>query len=43
MLQCGSAREPVQYVHGILGDGHLVPVNGGFKPDISSLLKDLHI
>ncbi|CAL8472167.1 g11709 [Coccomyxa elongata] len=43
MLQCGSAREPVQYVHGMLGDGHLVPVNGGFKPEISSLLKDLQI
>ncbi|EIE23493.1 zincin [Coccomyxa subellipsoidea C-169] len=41
MLQCGSAREPAHYVHGMLGDSHLVPVNGGFKPEISSLLKDL--
>lgn len=43
MLQCGSAKDPVQYVHGMLGDGHLVPVNGGFKPQISSLLKDLQM
>ncbi|KAK9905894.1 hypothetical protein WJX75_008266 [Coccomyxa subellipsoidea] len=43
MLECGSAREPVDYVQGMLGDGHLVPVNGGFKPEISSLLKDLRI
>ncbi len=41
MLQCGSAREPAHYVHGMLGDSHLIPVNGGFKPEISSLLKDL--
>lgn len=43
MLQCGSAKEPLQYVQGMLGDKHLVPVHGGFKPQIVSLLKDIGV
>lgn len=43
MLQVGSAAEPVAYVEGILGKGHLRPFNSGHKPQINSLLKELQI
>ena len=41
MLQVGSAKEPLTYVTGILGPGHLEAVNGGYKPQINSLLREL--
>ncbi len=43
MLQVGSASEPVAYVEGILGQGHLQPVGCGHKPQIRSLLTELGI
>ena len=43
MLQVGSASEPVAYVEGILGKGHLQPIGCGYKPQIDSLLKELKI
>jgi hypothetical protein len=43
MLQVGSASEPVAYVEGILGKGHLQRVGCGYKPRIDSLLKELKI
>ena len=43
MLQVGSASEPVEYVEGILGKGHLHPVGCGHKPRIDSLVKELGI
>lgn len=43
MLQVGSSSEPVAYVEGILGKGHLRPVGSGHKPQINSLLKELKI
>ena len=43
MLQVGSASEPVKYVEGILGKGHLDPVGCGHKPQIDSLVKELGV
>ena len=43
MLQVGSASEPVAYVEGILGKGHLQRIGCGYKPQIDSLLKELKI
>ena len=43
MLQVGSASEPVAYVEGILGKGHLQRIGCGYKPRIDSLLKELKI
>lgn len=43
MLQVGSALEPVEYVEGILGKGHLHSVGCGHKPQIDSLLRELGI
>lgn len=43
MLEVGSAREPLAYVEGLLGPGHLQHVAGGYKPRIDSLLQDLGI
>lgn len=43
MLQVGSASEPVAYVEGILGEGHLHPVGCGYKPQIHSLLMELRV
>ena len=43
MLQVGSALDPVDYVEGILGSGHLQSVRCGHKPQIKSLLKELQI
>ncbi len=43
MLQVGSALDPVDYVEGILGSGHLHSIGCGHKPQIKSLLEELHI
>ena len=43
MLQVGSAKEPLAYVTGILGSGHLEAVDGGYKPQINSLLRELAV
>jgi hypothetical protein len=43
MLEVGSAREPLAYVEGLLGPGHLQSVSGGYKPRIDALLQDLSV
>lgn len=43
MLQVGSALDPVDYVEGILGAGHLQSIGCGHKPQIKSLLTELQI